>query len=243
MYTGCSVRVLEKFDYFDFCYLIKTAAHRSFCLFLSTNGDTTEISGETLECVLSTAVSLFSDQPCCCAICHYYNSTIWRRSASKVIRVCCIFSVLIPSQVPVHYSSSNNAECTVCIITVRLVRAVCWEAALLHILHTPTFPICSHLMLVERREWEWERERETDRPLEWSAASPCFQPLWSGWRYPSGTYWWWSSHLQPGSGLQLLVSRSGQLGFPRWCDLFYEALPHMRFQLLANSDWACMCFN
>lgn len=105
------------------------------------------MSGETLECAwrLCTAVSLFPDQPCWCAICHYYSSTIWRRSASKVIRACCIFSVLIPSQVPVHYSSSNIAERTVYIITVKLVRAVCWESVLLHILQTPTFPKCFHL--------------------------------------------------------------------------------------------------
>ncbi len=157
------------------------------------------------------------------------------------LRACWIFIVLIPSQVPVHYSSSNNPECIIYIITVRLARAVCWEALLLHILHTPT---CTNMLSLQRAKGKRMRERErgTDRLLEWSAASPCFQPLWSGWRYPSGTYWWWSSCLQPGSGLRLLVSHSGQLGFPQWCDLFYEALPHMRFQLLSNSDWACISF-
>lgn len=77
-----------------------------------------------------------------------------------------------------------------------------------------------------------QRTRGTNRLLEWSGASLCFQPLWSGWRYPSGTCWWWSRRSQPGSGLRLSVFHSGRLGFPRWCDLFYEALPHMRFQLL-----------
>lgn len=112
-----------------------------------------------MRMALCTTVSLFPDQPCWCAICHYYNSTIWRRSASKVIKACWIFIVLIPSQVPVHYSSSNNAECIVYIITARLARAVCWEVVLARILHTPT---CSNMFSPQLCwEREWEREELT----------------------------------------------------------------------------------
>ncbi len=157
------------------------------------------------------------------------------------LRACWIFIVLIPRRFLfiILLQIMLNVSSTLLLRGSReqYAEKPCYYTYCTH----PHAQICSHFS--KRREREWERQRGTDRLLEWSAASPCFQPLWSGWRYPSGTYWWWSSCLQPGSGLRLLVSHSGQLGFPRWCDLFYEALPHMRFQLLANSDWACMSFN
>lgn len=77
------------------------------------------------------------------------------------LRVCWIFIVLIPSQVTVHYSSSNTAECIVYIITVRLTRAVCWEAMLLHILHTPTF---TNMLSNQRANAKRMRERNWPSP-------------------------------------------------------------------------------
>ncbi len=174
------------------------------------------------------------------AICHYYNRTIRRRSASKVKSVLNIYCV-DPSQVLVHYSSSNNAECIIYIITVRLAGAVCWEAVLLHILHTPT---CTNMLSLQQVKGKRMRETERNWPSPGmirsvTRVSSLFDQVDD---IRVGLIGDGAAVLQPGSGLRLLVSHSGQLGFPRWCDLFYEALPHMRFQLLANSDWACMSF-
>ncbi len=81
------------------------------------------------------------------------------------LRACWIFIVLIPSQVPVHYSSSNNPECIIYIITVRLARAVCWEAVLLHILHTPT---CTNMLSLQRAKGKRMRERERELTVSWN---------------------------------------------------------------------------